>query len=91
MRRSIISVQRDSMVLATRFAWLQNDVRQLQDQISEITTAESPGSTGESAELAAEVQLVQVAAGSEPMAEDSIDDSTYVMVEEAQVDVDEDI
>ena len=45
MRRRIISAQRDSLMSATRFAWLQNDIRKLQDQLSELTNAESSSST----------------------------------------------
>ena len=116
MRRRIISAQRDSLMLATRFAWLQNDIRKLQDQLSELTNAESSsstkksaelvaemkvaqdltnaessGSTRKSAELAAEMQVAQVTARSEQIAEDSIHDSAYVMVEGAQEDVHEHI
>ena len=57
----------------------------------DLTNAESSGSTKKSAELAAEIQVAQITARSEQIAEDSIHDSAYVMVEGAQEDVHEHI
>ena len=86
----IITMQRDSMALCIQSAEMESELRLLQDHVSKRTAAESSGPARGSAVMAADVQSLQATAGIEPLAEDSIEEPTYVMPELMQVDVHED-
>ena len=90
MITDIVGMQRDAMFLCLESVSMESELRSLQNQVFEGTATEPPAPARGSAELAADVQSSQATARIEPLAEDAIEEPSYVIPELMQGHVHED-